>query len=104
MSREKKQKNTLISLKEPILPGSISISYLPCGKETCLCKTDTKYWHGPYYRWSGFIEGKRTTRNIPPELVKECKIRIKNYQKLIEEWDKLMQQALKDAPWNSKPT
>lgn len=91
-----------LSVDGQILPGSISLSYLPCGKKTCPCATHPNKRHGPYFRWSGFIDGKRTTRNIAPQDVKECKRRIKNYQMLVKQWNKAMLRALTNAPWNKK--
>ena len=88
------------SVNGPILPGSISIAYLPCGKKSCACFKNKNKRHGPYYRWSGFIDGKRTTRNISKSDMVECKKRIANYQKLVALWDKHINHALLNAPWN----
>ena len=53
---------TTIELEWPILPGSISTARSRCGKAPCACKLRSPRLHGTYYRWTGFIGGKRTTK------------------------------------------
>jgi Family of unknown function (DUF6788) len=84
----------------PILPGSISTARSQCGKEGCACKKRrSPRLHGTYYRWTGFIDGKRTTKTISKEAAQECERRIKNFRKLQKEIDTLLAQALVNAPW-----
>ena len=57
-----------IELDWPILPGSISTAMSQCGKDGCGCKKKrSPRLHGTYYRWTGFIDGKRTTKTISKE-------------------------------------
>src|SRR5262249_20286093 len=42
----------------------------------CRCRLDRKYQHGPYYRWTGWINGKPTTKTITEEVARECQKRI----------------------------
>ncbi len=58
--------------------------------------------HGPYYRWTGTINGKFTSRIITKELSEECRKRINNYKKLQKEIKKLLDEGIKNAPWNNK--
>ena len=84
----------------PILPGSISTAKSQCGKPNCACKDKKKpKLHGTYYRWTGFIEGKRTTRTITQEQYEESEQRIKNYRELMEKLDRLFAKSLQHAPW-----
>lgn len=83
----------------PILSGCISKVMSRCGKPNCACKDKPPKLHGPFYRWTGFIDGKRTTRTISKEDAVESERRIKNYRKLKKEIDALLEMALKDAPW-----
>ena len=46
----------------PILPGSVSTAKSQCGKAKCACKGIPPRLHGIYYRWTGFLDGKRTTK------------------------------------------
>ena len=96
------QERISIEFNGPILPGSVSTARSQCGKPNCVCKGDPPCLHGIYYRWTGFIDGKRTTRTISREAAMECKKRIRNYRKLQRQIDKLLCQSLADAPWMQK--
>src|SRR2546422_3981614 len=49
-----------IDIDWPILPGSISTARSQCGNKGCSCrKRRSPRLHGTYYRWTGFIDGKR---------------------------------------------
>jgi hypothetical protein len=50
-------------------------------------------------RWTGFIDGKRTTKTVSKEEALECKRRIKNFRKLQKEIEQLLREALASAPW-----
>lgn len=84
----------------PLLPGSLSTASSTCGKPNCACKAKPPKLHGPYWRWTGFIAGKRTTKTLSPEQARECKKRIRNYRSLEKQLHQLLSQALKEAPWN----
>ena len=90
-----------IEFEGPILSGSISSAKSRCGKPGCACKSKPPKLHGTYYRWTGVIEEKRTTKTISREVANECKIRIARYNKFKRQVDSLLKQALLDAPWNS---
>jgi Family of unknown function (DUF6788) len=92
-----------IDVNWPILPGSISTAESQCGKDRCVCKkTRSPELHGVYYRWTGFIEGKRTTKTVSKEEALECKKRIKNFRKLQKEIERLLRQAVATAPWTER--
>jgi len=89
-----------IELDWPILPGSISTAMSQCGKDGCGCKKKrSPRLHGTYYRWTGFINGKRTTKTISKEVAEECERRIKNFRKFQKEIDAMLTEALAQAPW-----
>lgn len=88
-----------IEFDGPILAGSISTARSQCGKQNCACKGKNPILHGTYYRWTGIIAGRRTTKTITAELARECKRRIQRYKKLNKQLDLLFQQALQEAPW-----
>jgi hypothetical protein len=89
-----------ISVQGPILPGSISTARSTCGKPNCRCKQDNRYLHGTYYRWTGAIAGRQTTKTISKKQALECARRIRNYRALQRKLKKLLDQALNNAPWN----
>ncbi len=83
-------KKIKIILEQPILPGSVSIFKNKCGKANCACTASPAKLHGPYYRWTGTIDGKFTSRVISKELAEECRKRINNYEKLGRGGEKLV--------------
>ena len=99
--RMQAEKETIVSLEVtvPLLPGSVSTAASTCGKPNCACKANPPQLHGVYYRWTGTLEGKRTTKTISKEAAKECEHRIKNYRRLQRQIEKLLAQSLANAPW-----
>jgi hypothetical protein len=89
-----------ITLKGPLLPGSLSTARSTCGKPQCPCHSDPARRHGLYYRWTGIINGQRTTRTISRAQAQECRVRIKNYRRLQQILARVLRQALENAPWN----
>jgi hypothetical protein len=88
-----------IEIEFPIMLGTISKTMLPCGKPNCTCKAKVPRLHGPYYRWTGLINGKRTSKTLSKEVALECSRRIENYRKLQKKIDQLLKLGLKNAPW-----
>jgi hypothetical protein len=101
MSSKKLARTTQITIvaEGPILTGSVSTANSQCGKPNCACKASPPKLHGTYYRWTGFLKGKRTTKTISKEAAKECERRIKNYRALQGQLDQLVAEALENAPW-----
>ena len=99
--RMQAQKNKIILLEIPLplLPGSISTAWSTCGKPHCACKKKPPKLHGVYYRWTGFLDGKRTTKTLSKEEAQECQRRIKNYRRLQRQIERILAQALAQAPW-----
>lgn len=97
--QKKNEKKINISVPSPILPGTISTAMSKCGTPKCSCKAVPPKLHGPYYRWTGIIDGKQTTRTISKETAGECEKRIANFRILQNKVKQLMRQALEDAPW-----
>lgn len=97
-----KKNKILISVSDPVLPGTISQARAKCGKKTCRCQKDPRFLHGPYYRWTGLINGKRTTITLTKEEAQECKRRIKNWKRLQEKIALIGEKALSRAPWNER--
>ena len=97
-----KFKQVQIEVTLPILPGSVSTARSTCGKPQCSCHQDPDRRHGVYYRWTGVLEGKRTTKTISQEEAFECEARIKNYRELQKTINDLIRQSLKTAPWTQR--
>jgi len=89
-----------IAVETPVLSGSVSTAESQCGKHGCICKKKrSPELHGVYYRWTGFIEGKRTTKTISKEEALECKRRIRNFRKLQRQIETLLREGVASAPW-----
>jgi hypothetical protein len=95
-------KKITIDADGPILSGSISVAESKCGKPNCACKAKPPKLHGPFYRWTGFLNGKRTTKTISKEVARECERRIENYRRLQKKLERVLEKALENAPWNDE--
>lgn len=74
----------------PMRPGSISRQFNVCGKPGCRCK-DPKHprRHGPYYQLNYVYRGKKTSRFIRKEVLKQVRTELANYKgfrRLTEQW------------------
>jgi hypothetical protein len=45
-----------------VLPGSVVVRRMRCGKAGCACKGDPPALHGPYVQWTRTVAGKTVTR------------------------------------------
>jgi hypothetical protein len=95
-------KKTKIEFFSPILQGRVEKTFLPCGKKNCACKNDRSKLHGPYYRWTGYIDGKQTSRTLSKEEAEQCQTWIENYRALQEKIAELLKTSLGNAPWETR--
>jgi hypothetical protein len=93
-------KSMTLKVTLPLLPGSLSTALSTCGKPHCACKAKPPQLHGVYYRWTGFVQGQRTTRTLTKAQAQECRRRIKNYRRLQKQIEQILALALRNAPWN----
>ena len=50
-----------------LLPGSVAVRYMRCGKPRCTCQADPPALHGPYIQWTRTVSGKTVSRYLSPE-------------------------------------
>ena len=50
-----------------LLPGSVVVRHIRCGKRGCACKADPPTLHGPYIQWTRTVRGKTVTRYLSEE-------------------------------------
>ncbi len=50
-----------------VLPGSVVVRRMRCGKPGCVCKGDPPALHGPYIQWTRTVDGKTVTRFLSEE-------------------------------------
>lgn len=74
----------------PMRPGSVSRQYNVCGKRGCRCKDrEHPRRHGPYYQLNYVYRGKKTSRFIRKEILKQVRIELSNYKtyrRLTDQW------------------
>ncbi|MDQ6797344.1 MAG: hypothetical protein M3011_04855 [Actinomycetota bacterium] len=47
-----------------LLPGSVTVRHMRCGKPGCSCGNDPPTLHGPYIQWTRTVSGKTVTRYL----------------------------------------
>jgi hypothetical protein len=57
-----------LSIPEDALPGSLSMTTLKCGKESCRCMGETGHRHKSW-ALTYMSDGKKVVRHIPADLV-----------------------------------
>jgi hypothetical protein len=50
-----------------LLPGTVILRHMRCGKAGCKCKADPPTLHGPYIQWTRTVQNKTVTRYLSPE-------------------------------------
>lgn len=50
-----------------VLPGSVVVRHMRCGKPGCACKAEPPTLHGPYVQWTRTVNGKTVTRFLTDE-------------------------------------
>lgn len=50
-----------------LLPGSVVVRRMRCGKPRCACKAEPPALHGPYIQWTRSVSGKTVTRFLTEE-------------------------------------
>lgn len=67
-----------------VLPGSIVVRHMRCGKSGCRCKADPPELHGPYISWTRKINGKTVTRLLSPDQLERYQTGFDNARRLRE--------------------
>ncbi len=52
---------------DALLPGSIVVRHVRCGKTNCACQADSSRLHGPYIQWTRTVAGKTVTKLLTQE-------------------------------------
>jgi len=73
-------------LPDDLLPGSLSLSHLRCGKPTCHCAKD-KHAH-PVWSLTFMVHGKKHVQHIPRQWVEDVRRRVeagREFQEAVRE-------------------
>lgn len=101
-SRGAQTKTLWLRLDWPLLPGCISTAHSRCGRPRCVCRGRPPKLHGPYYRWTGLLDGKPTTITLSAAEARECERRIRRFRRLQERLRRWLDHAMRHAPWNQR--
>ena len=63
------------SIPADLLPGSLSVSHLRCGKPTCHCANRHDPGHA-ICTYTFMVDGKKHTQHVPKEMVEEVQKRV----------------------------
>lgn len=63
------------SIPDDLLPGSLSVSHLRCGKPSCHCAHRDDPGH-PIWTYTFMVDGKKRTQHVPKEMVEEVQKRV----------------------------
>jgi hypothetical protein len=103
----RKQLATALAQLDFVLPGSIVVRHMRCGKTPCRCKADPPELHGPYISWTRKVAGKTVTRLLDPDQLDRYQHGFDNARRLrqlIAELETLSLQATEQAEgWAPKP-
>jgi hypothetical protein len=69
---------------DAVLPGSIVVRHVRCGKANCGCKADPPRLHGPYIQWTRTVEGKTVTKLLNHEQLARYQCWFDNARRLRE--------------------
>ena len=91
-----------------LLPGSLVVRHMRCGKSGCACKADPPTLHGPYIQWTRTVRGRTVTRYLNEEQLDRYRPWFDNARRLKDLVAKLeiaSLQAIETAEgWTAKST
>ena len=76
-----------------ILSGSVFQQYLSCGKKSCSCQEDRKYWHGPYWTWTRKVNGKTVLKRLSETQAKKALEFIENNREVLADLEEKRKEA-----------
>lgn len=92
---------------DAVLPGSVVIRHMRCGKAACRCKADPPTLHGPYIQWTRTVAGKTVTKFLTAQQLDRYQAWFDNARRLRELVSKLEAASLLAMEtaegWTDKP-
>ena len=82
--RTRTQLAAILAELDFVLPGSIVVRHIRCGKTACRCKADPPELHGPYISWTRKVHGKTVTRLLNPDQLERYQQGFDNARRLRE--------------------
>ena len=73
-----------LSQIDGMLPGSVVVRQMRCGKPRCGCKGDPPTLHGPYVQWTRTVNGNTVTRFLSQDQLERYQLWFDNARRLKE--------------------
>ena len=89
---------------DALLPGSVTVRHMPCGKNRCACKADPPVLHGPYIQWTRTVNGKTVTKYLSQDQLERYQPWFDNARRLKELVAKLEIVSLQAFETAERPT
>jgi len=67
-----------------VLPGSVILRHMRCGKPGCACGNDPPVLHGPYIQWTRTVGGKTVSRYLTQDQLARYQAWFDNARRLKE--------------------
>lgn len=89
-----------------LLPGSLVVRRMRCGKPGCSCHDDPAALHGPYIQWTRTLDGRTVTRYLSEQQLTRYQPWFDNARRLKEIAAKLEVASLRafEIEQSDKPT
>lgn len=84
LEAERKQLLARIAGLGDLRPGSLTSTYITCGKSNCRCAQNPEHRHGPHWLLTYTVAGKTRTRSIPAAELATTRAQIAECQRLRE--------------------
>lgn len=73
-----------LMIMDYILRGTVSKTYMKCGKKECICHKDSSKLHGPYYIFTKKVKSKTIGKLYPRKVAELLTVYAKKYNKVIK--------------------
>ena len=80
-----------ISGMDFVVSGMVSTRTKPCGNSRCRCAGNPAAYHGPYYEWHHYQEGRLVHKTVTPEQYAVLEGAVANHReilRLLAVWEK----------------
>ena len=82
LEAERKQLLARIAALGDLRPGSLTATYVTCGKSNCRCAQSPEHRHGPHWLLTYTVAGKTRSRAIPAAELEATRAQIAECQRL----------------------
>lgn len=85
-----KELRAAIAEMDLVVSGMVSSRTKPCGKANCRCAKDPSAYHGPYFEWHHYQDGRLVHKTVTPEqygILERAVANHREIQRLLEIWE-----------------